>query len=73
MTTQNVGRDELAPVRWIKSSYSGTGGGNCVQVTHLTSGHHAVRDSKNPTGPLLTCTLAEWSAFTAGLRSGQFV
>jgi hypothetical protein len=32
----------------------------------------AVRDSKNPTGPALIFTAAEWSAFTAGVRSGEF-
>jgi hypothetical protein len=72
MTTHYAGRDELARARWIKSSYSGSGGGNCIQVAHLSNGHRAVRDSKNPDGPALTCTPAEWSAFTAGIRSGDF-
>ncbi|HET9254281.1 MAG TPA: DUF397 domain-containing protein [Pseudonocardiaceae bacterium] len=71
MTTQCVGYDELARVCWIKSSYSGTGGGNCVQVAHLASGHRAVRDSKNPAGPVLILPLAGWATFTAGVRSGD--
>jgi Domain of unknown function (DUF397) len=32
----------------------------------------AVRDSKNPTGAHLTFTATEWSAFTAGVRAGDF-
>lgn len=34
--------------------------------------HRAVRDSKDPTGPALTFTAAEWSAFTAGVRASEF-
>ena len=30
------------------------------------------RDSKDPDGPLLTFTPAQWAAFTAAVRSGQF-
>ena len=31
----------------------------------------AVRDSKDPGGPALAFTPAEWRAFTAGLKAGQ--
>ncbi len=31
-----------------------------------------VRDSKNPTGPVLTCNPAQWVAFTAAISRGQF-
>jgi hypothetical protein len=57
--------------RWRKSSYSGNGGGNCVEVA-LVAGGIAVRDSKNPDGPRLIFTPAEWEAFTAGVRGGEF-
>jgi Domain of unknown function (DUF397) len=57
---------------WRKSSYSSGQGGNCVEVADLPRGHRAVRDSKNPTGPALTFTVSAWSAFTAGVRAGQF-
>jgi hypothetical protein len=30
-----------------------------------------VRDSKDPAGPMLSFTPAEWSAFTAAIRAGQ--
>jgi hypothetical protein len=73
MSTHRAGgRNELADARWTKSSRSGTGGGNCVEVAGLAGGHRAVRDSKNPTGPALVVTPVEWSVFTAGVRSGEF-
>ncbi|HEY3896772.1 MAG TPA: DUF397 domain-containing protein [Pseudonocardiaceae bacterium] len=56
---------------WHKSSYSNGSGGACVEVADLP-GARAVRDSKNPTGPALRINAAEWSAFTAGLRTGRF-
>lgn len=49
---------------WRKSSYSGDEGGDCVEVaTHSLAVH--IRDSKNPTGPVLTVTPAAWGAFIA--------
>ncbi|MGH3803046.1 MAG: DUF397 domain-containing protein [Pseudonocardiaceae bacterium] len=71
-THRAVGRDELAHARWTKSSRSGSGGGNCVEVARLHDGHRAVRDSKNPRGLALIFTPAEWAAFTAGVRGGEF-
>ncbi|HET9254839.1 MAG TPA: DUF397 domain-containing protein [Pseudonocardiaceae bacterium] len=62
--------DDLTLATWRKSTRS-VGETNCVEVANL-SGHRAVRDSKNPTGPVLIFTPAEWSAFTAGVRSGDF-
>lgn len=70
-THRAVRRDELADARWIKSSRSGSGGGNCVEVAYLAGGHHAVRDSKNPAGPALIITPAEWTAFTTGVRDSD--
>jgi hypothetical protein len=37
---------------WRKSSHSGSGD-QCVEVAALTAGRRAVRDSKNPSGPML--------------------
>ncbi|MGH3683849.1 MAG: DUF397 domain-containing protein [Pseudonocardiaceae bacterium] len=56
---------------WRTSSYSTGQGGNCVEVAGLEGGR-AVRDSKNPTGPALRFTAAEWVAFTTGVRAGEF-
>lgn len=66
-----LGPGELARVHWRKSSYSGTSG-NCIEVAELTDGARAVRDSKDPNGPALVFTPAEWAAFTAGVRDGEF-
>jgi hypothetical protein len=61
---------DLSVVRWKKSSRSGAGN-NCVELADL-GGHRAMRDSKNPSGPALMFTTAAWSAFTTGVRSGEF-
>ncbi len=58
-----------ARLHWRKSSYSGTSG-NCVEVT-MVAGGYAVRDLKDP-ATVLTLTSAGWSAFCAGVRSGEF-
>jgi len=57
-------------LRWRKSRYSGAGN-SCVEVAPLPNGA-AVRDSKNPAGAVLTFTQAAWSAFTVGIRAGDF-
>lgn len=62
---------ELTKRAWRKSRYSANEV-NCVEVADLDGGGRAVRDSKNPTGPVLTFTATEWAAFTAGVRAGQF-
>ena len=58
--------------RWRTSSFSSDQGGECVEVADLPNGGRGVRDSKNPTGPALMFTTAEWVAFTAGVRAGEF-
>ena len=63
---------DLTSARWRKSSYSGTTGGNCVEVAQNLPGAVAVRDSKDPDGPKLAFGPDEWLAFTAGVRAGEF-
>lgn len=62
----------LSAAEWRKSSYSGNQGGNCVEVAELSDGGMAVRDSKDPSGPTLAFTLAEWQAFIGGVKDGEF-
>jgi hypothetical protein len=57
-------------MKWRKSSYS-SDDGNCVEVADHGA-HRAVRDSKDPTGPVLIFTATEWSSFTAGVQAGEF-
>lgn len=55
---------------WRKSSFSFSNG-NCVEVAHLPGGVIAVRDSKDPRGPLLTFRPGEWREFLGGARAGD--
>ncbi len=72
MNTRDNDHSGQVGARWRKASYSNGNGGNCVEVADLDGGHRAIRDSKNPAGPALTCTAAHWAAFTAGIRTGDF-
>jgi uncharacterized protein DUF397 len=49
---------------WRKSSYSGGGNGDCVEVA-MTSEAVAVRDSKNTDGPTLAFPTETWRDFLA--------
>ncbi|NSC24666.1 DUF397 domain-containing protein [Streptomyces albus subsp. chlorinus] len=56
---------------WRKSSYSGQGGGNCLEVADGCPGPHVpVRDSKNPEGPALLIPHGAWCAFVSQVRQG---
>lgn len=57
--------------RWRKSSYSGNGGGNCVEVACNLPRVVAVRDSKDPHGPVLTLTPGTWRDFIADVKAGR--
>ena len=60
---------DVAQVRWRKSSRSGANDSNCVEVAEL-SGALAVRDSKDPQGPVHLVDRGAWSSFVVGLRRG---
>ena len=60
---------DLATPNWTKSSHSGNNG--CVEVAHGDE-QIAVRDSKDPSGPMLLFTPREWRAFLDGVRDGEF-
>jgi hypothetical protein len=55
---------------WRKSSYSGQGN-TCVEVADNVPGIVAVRDSKNPSGPVLRFSADGWQAFVASVKAGQ--
>jgi hypothetical protein len=57
---------------WRKSSYSGSNGGGCVEVAGNLPGVVAVRDSKDPGGPVLAFIPDDWQAFTAAIKAGEF-
>ncbi|MFB4296200.1 DUF397 domain-containing protein [Actinomadura sp. NTSP31] len=52
---------ELAGLSWRKSTYSGSNGGDCVELADAAGAVAdvvAVRDSKDPAGPVLLVTRA---------------
>ncbi|MEN3609605.1 DUF397 domain-containing protein [Plantactinospora sp. ZYX-F-223] len=55
----------LSSARWRKSTHSGTNGGGCVEVADNLPGVVAVRDSKDPAGPVLTFGPEAWRAFVS--------
>jgi hypothetical protein len=58
----------LVGATWRKSTRSNNGG-TCVEVA-ATRDVVGVRDSKDPAGPVLVFSPAEWRAFVAEVRTG---
>ncbi|WP_327072799.1 DUF397 domain-containing protein [Kitasatospora purpeofusca] len=61
----------MNPVSWHKSSYS-TNGGECVEVASDIPGLVPVRDSKDPSGPVLAFPSDAWHSFVAAVQAGEF-
>ncbi|MGW4296152.1 DUF397 domain-containing protein [Micromonospora chersina] len=61
---------DLIGARWRKSTRSGGNGGDCVEVADNLPGVVAVRDSKDPAGPVLTFDPAAWTRFVETTRRG---
>ncbi len=61
---------EVADLRWKKAQKS-AGNGACVEVASFQN-TVAVRDSKDPNGPVLTCVQAEWDTFLRRAKAGEF-
>ncbi|MFB8240177.1 DUF397 domain-containing protein [Kitasatospora purpeofusca] len=61
----------MTPVSWRKSSYSNNGG-SCVEVSPDVPGLVPVRDSKDPSGPVLTFPSDAWRSFVAAVQAGEF-
>ena len=75
MATSTFGGHQERPLEagrpWIKSSLS-YAQGSCVEVASLPDGWIGVRDSKDPSGPVLRFTPTAWHAFLGGIRNGEF-
>ncbi|MGH3547455.1 MAG: DUF397 domain-containing protein [Pseudonocardiaceae bacterium] len=69
-----VGTDVLASVCWHISTRSEDNGGSCVEAGPLRdgTGRVVVRHSHHPHDAVIVYTRAEWEAFTAGVRLGEF-
>ena len=62
---------DLTRAIWRKSTYTGSNGGNCVEVASNLPGVVAVRDSKDPSGPALTVRNGAWQALLHDIKSGD--
>ncbi|MFE2852745.1 DUF397 domain-containing protein [Streptomyces lavendulae] len=57
---------DLGDVEWRKSSYSGGGESQCVEVADLSATRHskiAIRDSKHTAGAALLLSVSAFDAF----------
>jgi hypothetical protein len=63
---------DLTGAQWRKSRFSGSNGGNCVEVATNLPEIVALRDSRDPDGPILIFTSDEWDAFLRGAKAGWF-
>ncbi|SCG34038.1 DUF397 domain-containing protein [Micromonospora halophytica] len=61
---------QFADAPWRKSTRSQTS--NCVEVAPLGAAVVALRDSKDPGGPVLLFNRAGWLGFISGAKNGQF-
>ncbi|HEY3507076.1 MAG TPA: DUF397 domain-containing protein [Actinocatenispora sp.] len=61
--------DNLTRAQWRKSTRSGSNGGNCVEVAGNLGRVVAVRDSKDPRGPVLVVDPAAFAAFTEAVKA----
>lgn len=73
-TAQELSARELAGIHWKISSRSSSNGGSCVEAGPFAdgSGRVAVRHSHHPEGSVIVYTRAEWTAFLAGAKDGEF-
>ncbi|MFF3556056.1 DUF397 domain-containing protein [Streptomyces tsukubensis] len=55
---------------WFKSSYSGSEGGQCVEVAVSGTSAVYVRDSKTTVGPTLRVSREAWAGFV-GLAASK--
>ena len=62
---------EPARGSWRKSTASTGGGSECAEVA-FDGDVVRMRHSHDPSGPVLTFSLAEWAAFLTGVRQGEF-
>ena len=64
----NLSDEERAGLAWLKAQ-SSSHNGQCVEITS-TASKIAIRDSKDPDGPILVYATAELKAFLGGARAG---
>ncbi|MDT0549743.1 MULTISPECIES: DUF397 domain-containing protein [Streptomyces] len=60
----------MSTLSWLKSSFSDSGGNNCVEVA-ADGSHIAIRESAEPNAVLITDRTA-LRAFVLGVKDGRF-
>ena len=60
---------DLTRATWRTSSYSGNNGGNCVEAA-AADRTIAIRDSKDPHGPVLAFAPKDWQRFADRIKAG---
>jgi hypothetical protein len=59
---------DMSNATWRKSSYSGANGGNCIEIA-AAARTVAVRDSKDPGGPVLAFGPDDWQRFADQVKT----
>ena len=67
--SQVTGPVALPALSWRVARYCNSGA--CVRVA-ADGASVLIGDSKNPAGPVLSYSRAEWDTFIAGVRQGDF-
>ncbi|MBQ1075442.1 DUF397 domain-containing protein [Micromonospora sp. C31] len=62
---------DLAGAQWRKSAHSGSNGGDCIEVADNLPGLVAVRDSKDPAGPVLNFSPTAWNRFVQSTKAAH--
>jgi hypothetical protein len=60
----------LIGTQWQKASFCSAENG-CVETAHIGQ-VYAIRDGKNPLGPVLLFNSEEWTNFLDGVKAGEF-
>ncbi|MFI6014015.1 DUF397 domain-containing protein [Streptomyces sp. NPDC051243] len=61
----------LGALAWRKSSHSSDQGGDCVEFAETPHTTIAIRDSKNPAGPILTLSPAAFNTFVGWTTTAE--
>ena len=69
MTEQETAATDPSPAIWRKSRRT-QANGQCVELADL-SDRVAVRDSKDPSGPVLLFGSAGWGTFLGSIKRGE--
>jgi hypothetical protein len=65
-----MNREEIDQLHWFKSTRS-NGSGACVEIAHARPGVVAVRDSKDPYGPVLTVATPTFATLVDQVKTGR--